>query len=892
MSARLRRLYERPFWGRETLLDAVRRPLTSPGENVLLVGPGGVGKTSLAIAALRALAKAQPALRIVHVTATEGARATPLGAFDAVLGDVDRDSLGGTPDAVGKAVIAACLSSDAPGYGATGAKANQLVLHVDDSPDLDELSAAVVDYLISRVDVRVVITCRSIPGPSATLVRAVRDELVNRVDVPPLSFEESVAFAAAGLPDKPLAPDSVRRMHEVTGGNALFLSELLRSVDATGALEERLGLWVWTAPLPLGTSLDDLLRVEIDHLTPAKRRAFEVVALTAPAAIDLLIPVVSGAALAELADDGWITFTEPAGAGATLVGLTQPLYGEAMTALTTTSAVGTTYLALYDSAVSRFAAADLPGPEHSGDLPTVEDVWRGDASDLVTVVGWGLRTSSTVPIALLAAAFRYGRGLTDYAFRIRITGALLRHPDASAVLRALALINRAEAFRFTNRPNEVGEDTVRCRALIDALPPGAERTALAASLATVAADSLVLQQGRWQEALEILDWADEKIVDGDPAVRARLDASRGIYLAFGGRMDAMTDLADELHRSAKGTSSFLPLASTLILALGQRGQSKRARALARAQMTHAATAMAEHPLAAGEIVGAWCLADMFLGHPREASFIYGLMNTAAARNPGGVRMRATLIAFGRGLLAVVGAEWTEAAQHLTVASSELDDFTGTGSEGLLMASLALAHAATGDHEASLAAREKLASWPMQTSSLLEAPTRYFLLLASLYAPTGGEADEARALVARAREFGFSLMELRALHALAMAERGASEADLARADDIVAAVDAPIAGPLRDSMRAIADGEPPASGDAARVLARRGLLVPTPQHSALTAREHQLAEFFALGYSNAQIAKKLHVSKRTIESHAAHIFQKLHINSREDVGDALDRDRDR
>lgn len=893
MGPRLRRLYERPFWGRETLVDTVRLPLLEPGANVILIGPGGAGKTSAAIAALRAMSRSQPAVRVVHITATEGARDTPLGAFSAVLGDADRTTLGETPEAIGRAIIAACLAPEAPGYGATSAKANQLLLHVDDSPDLDAASAAVLTYLVSRVDVRVVITCRSNPGPSAALVRQIRDGLLERVEVPDLTADESATFLAACLPGKSLAPDTVQRMYEVTGGNALFLSELARSLDGTAALEDRLGLWVWTAPLAGVGSLNDLLRAEIEQLSEGERAAFEIVALTAPVPIDLLLPVASGDALAALADSGWITFTDPTGSGGPVVSLTQPLYGEAMTSLLNPARVGAIYGSLHDNAIAQFGVTepDWPHSDSLSDFAAIEAAWRSDTSDLMTVVGWGLRSVRTVSLSLLTAAFRCGQRLSDYEYRIRIATALLRHADTSPLVRAMALINRAEAYRFTNRPDAVADDIGRGRAVIDALPAGPDRMTLAVDLATVASDAFVLQEGRWEDALDVLAWADSHVVDDDVAARTRLDASRGIYLAYGGEMSRMRELAERLQRDARGTARFLPLASTLILSLGQRGESKRARALARAQMAHAATAMTEHPLAAGEIIGAWCLADMFLGHPREASFIYGLMNTAAARNPGNVRMRKTLVAFGRGLLAVVGAEWPAAVEHLTAASSELDDFTGTGSEGLLLASLALANAAVGDHAASQAARTKLETWPTGTSRLLEIPTRYFLLLASLYAPSGREGNEARALIVRAREFDFPLMELRVIHALAVAERELTPAELARASELAGLVEAPIAAPLYESILAIVSGTSPASGDAARSLARRGLLIPSPQHAALTTREHQLAEYFALGYSNAQIAKKLHVSKRTIESHAAHIFQKLHINSREDVGEALERDRD-
>jgi DNA-binding NarL/FixJ family response regulator len=48
---------------------------------------------------------------------------------------------------------------------------------------------------------------------------------------------------------------------------------------------------------------------------------------------------------------------------------------------------------------------------------------------------------------------------------------------------------------------------------------------------------------------------------------------------------------------------------------------------------------------------------------------------------------------------------------------------------------------------------------------------------------------------------------------------------------------------------------------------------------LSAREIEILRLVALGYTNDHIAHHLHLSKRTIEAHLTHIFNKLNVNSR-------------
>jgi DNA-binding CsgD family transcriptional regulator len=59
--------------------------------------------------------------------------------------------------------------------------------------------------------------------------------------------------------------------------------------------------------------------------------------------------------------------------------------------------------------------------------------------------------------------------------------------------------------------------------------------------------------------------------------------------------------------------------------------------------------------------------------------------------------------------------------------------------------------------------------------------------------------------------------------------------------------------------------------------------------ALTAAEHRIAALVATGRSNREIAEQLYVSRRTVETHLTHVFQKLEISNRAQLQERLSRD---
>jgi two-component system response regulator NreC len=58
--------------------------------------------------------------------------------------------------------------------------------------------------------------------------------------------------------------------------------------------------------------------------------------------------------------------------------------------------------------------------------------------------------------------------------------------------------------------------------------------------------------------------------------------------------------------------------------------------------------------------------------------------------------------------------------------------------------------------------------------------------------------------------------------------------------------------------------------------------PVGPPDSLSEREVQVLGMIALGYTNVEIAQQLYISVRTVESHRAHIHQKLHLDTRSEL----------
>ena len=201
-----------PLTGRDSELGVIRRALGGAGKNcgVVIAGAPGVGKTRLAREVLR---RAEASGECTQwIVGTESARALPLGAFIGALGDAMSDPLANV-----RRVINSFVAQQRRG---------RVVVGVDDAHLLDGLSALVVHQLAQCGGARLLVTVRTGSDEPDAVTALWKDGLLVRLDLEPLSAAATREVIESTL-GGPVDARSAARFRRLTGGNALFLRQLL-----------------------------------------------------------------------------------------------------------------------------------------------------------------------------------------------------------------------------------------------------------------------------------------------------------------------------------------------------------------------------------------------------------------------------------------------------------------------------------------------------------------------------------------------------------------------------------------------------------------------------------------------------------------------------------------
>lgn len=857
-----------PLAGRNSELGIIRRGLSRSGAHrgVVIAGAAGVGKTWLAREVLR-LAEASGE-RTNWIVGTESARALPLGAFIGALGDVI------DPLTSVRRVIKSFVTQQRRGH---------VVVGVDDAHLLDGLSALVVNQLAQSDGARLVVTLRTGSQEPDAVTALWKEGLLTRLDLEPLSTEATREVIEGAL-GGPVDTRSAARFRRLTGGNTLFLRQLLADQIAAGRIRKLAGVWMWDDNVAVSASLSDTVARQMGRLDPQTALVVDLLSQCEPLAVEVLGGLVPRHDL-EAAERAGLVTVERTGAGL-MARLAHPLFGELRRA-----SAGELYL----SAIRGKLATQLAG--------------SGDVDMQATVRRALLRLESDLdpdPELYLDSA-RHAMTLLDLDLADRFATAATRAGAAGAAgVRAmnLVLLGRGE------------QAEAALREMAD-LPD-------AHHWATVRAANLVWMLGRPADASVIL----ESLADGPEtpdqvaerlAVQACVDAvAARCRLAAGNARAAMNSVAlPDFHAMMASLA--------LIMAMGALGEVDDLAAVAEQSLRRATTSFEASHMRFwfGAVYGRACRLT-----GRVGEFVCTAAELAnTSRDVPGLAY-ANLASLLSGVELVRGAA-AEAARlgHEALAGVQMHAVT-TGLRPATYFALAEAHAKLGQpddaNEAVSQARScvppeflfmhtglSLADgWVLAAGGQLrQAVDR--VRQAALLARDRGQlthelaciqaaaqwGDAAQAARARelAEELSLPLAGAVAVHAEALlAGNGegllAASAAYREIGDLAAAADA-----AAQASAAFVEGQQQRRGLYAAALAREladncgGLCTPalrTPAGLKLSGRQRDVVELVVAGLSNRQIAQQLVMSVRTVEGHVYRACQRMGVQTREELASLI------
>jgi hypothetical protein len=242
---------------------------------------------------------------------TSSARAIPLSVFSAW-------AQSGVTDTVQllRGVVESLTSAAA---GAT------VVVCVDDVHLLDDLSIFVVHQIVQRGAAKVMLTVLDGEPIPAAVQQIWKVGRFDRLDLQPLSLEETTTLLSATL-DGSVDPDAAQRLWKLTRGNALYLRNIVEQEVADGRIVRQHGYWRWIGDPIMPPGLVELIESRIGALLGPVSDVVDALAVGEPIELAALRRITDPAAVEEADTRGLVTL-EPV-AGGVEVRVAHPLYGE------------------------------------------------------------------------------------------------------------------------------------------------------------------------------------------------------------------------------------------------------------------------------------------------------------------------------------------------------------------------------------------------------------------------------------------------------------------------------------------------------------------------------------------------------------------------------------
>jgi DNA-binding CsgD family transcriptional regulator len=851
--------------------------LVRRGRGVLLAGPAGVGKTSLASLVGDDLESV--GWTVVRVVASRTAATIPFGALAPLLtpGAALSD---GTPALVQARAGIASLAADRPA-----------VVVVDDGQWLDEASAVVLHQLVAQGDLTLLATLRTDEPAPEPVTALWKDGLVDRIDVAPLD-DESVLDLLESVLDGPVETLTATLLWRRCGGNALYLRELVGEAARLDLFQRRDGLWCIDRLPPGSPRLAELVAQRLGALDEQERAALELIAVGEPIRLGMLDELVErdtvehleAAGVAAIGRQGERAVARPA----------HPLYGD----------------------VVRSSLPDLRRRRLTRSLAdALERQGVTDREDSMRLALWRLDGGGTAAPGLLLAAARHAHLAFDGATAERLARAAWSADRTFEAAHVLADVLFARG-KFAEQAQLLADTAA-------VVTTDEQRAAVAMSRALGAYWGLADGQG----AERILVEAEAEV--SDPTWWSELRATRASFVGQSGRHREVLALLAEVPMATM--SGRARLQAGLAEAFALPGVGRGEEALARIDEAMSAGAQVGPQLTlfrAGLLLSAKAMALVSLGRlddaaeaartGREASIARG--NRAAEGFFG-----ATLgwVQLHQGLLVSAQRTYRESATAFRASSHR-------GPLRWALAGLLFAAALARDQEVATEAGRALDSLGAHPAALFDTAIRR---ARAWEAVSAADPERARLLLREAadeaRSRGAVLDEADALHDLARLGRAHEVAE--RLGVLAEVGQGAYVRILADNTAAYARGDPSALGDAAERFAASGFSLRAAesamaaseasarahdQRSAarwarratelaarceapatmelvsragpvpLTNREREIAQLAADGLPSRLIAERLFVSVRTVDNHLARIYTKLGVAGRSELRDIL------
>ncbi|WP_029114395.1 LuxR family transcriptional regulator [Mycobacterium sp. URHB0044] len=865
-----------PLTGRSDAMRAIEAAISAPDVSGIVVsGAAGVGKSRIVREALSAAVARGWEGR--WAVGTSSARSLPLGAFTAWAES-------GVTDTV-QLVRGVIESLTAAPSGAS------VLLVVDDVHRLDDLSTFVVQQVVQRGAAKVVLTVRDGEPVPAAVQEIWTGGQFDRIDLQPLSTDQTTALLAAAL-DGSVDPDTAARLWTLTRGNALYLRTIVEHEVADGRLESQHGRWQWSGEPIVAPGLVELIEMRIGALPGPVGDVIDALAVGEPIALAALMRVSDPAAVEDADTRGLITL-EPV-VGGVEVRLAHPLYGE----VRRKRAAPTRLRRLRGRVAAELAASDdRDDPRvvvRRATLSLDSDVPHD--AELLVRAAHGAVWLADLPLAdrLAEAAMRAGAGPEANFIRAHALSWLSRGEDAEAVfaeIRPDELTDDDRArFAFLRASNMlwVLADPARAKELID----DASHTTSRQSRRYVDAFLTVYWFAMDQPGLA-MQASNELALDDLPAVvDAEIAWVLAVMAAEAGRTDEAVAIADGGY--AVATRSFdapqmrFNIADAHVSALLLSGRVGEAVDVAERVHQQAA----DLPGAA-HLLGAAVAGRAALGAGRLDAASSSLEQAAVALSASGHAIGwGYRYHFPRSTALAIRGAIGEAADALAALDELQRPFRSLDYER----SLARAWLSAGQGATSEAITSALSAAERATAKGQFAAEVFCLQTATQFGDrsSGPRLRELEAIVEGPR-CGLAARFAEALHAGDAGELQAVSADFENMGDLVAAIDAAALAAVvhrRDDMHGSALNCSTRADD----LAQRCGVASTPalrqssEQLPLTERELEIATLIAEGLSSPAIAERLTLSPRTVESHVYRAMSKTGAGSREELANLLHRRR--